>query len=266
MRVPGLLIAGVAALVVGIVGLAVVAPAGAASPGAWGGWGFTTGGMMGPSGRMGPGAMGGMGAMMDPEMMGSGMLGGMGTMMGGPLAATARPLGIEDAARTAERAVQSLGNPDLAFDEVHSFAYNFSVPVYEKSTGAFAFELVIDRFTGATMPEMGPTMVWNTKYGMMAGAAGGMGGVGPGGMPGGQPPTVDTPIARDQAVRLAQQFLDAFLPGTMTGAVHDFYGYRTIHVERDGRVQGMISVNGSTGAVWYHTWHGDFLEGWQRPA
>ena len=110
--------------------------------------------------------------------------------------------------------------------------------------------------------------------GGMMGPDGIMGGnnmMGPGGMmgPGRQPgiqgpPTADTPITADQALTMAQQFLDGFLPGTKTGDVDVFYSFRTIDVNRDGRKQGMLSVNGYTGAVWYHTWHGDFLESWQR--
>jgi hypothetical protein len=30
---------------------------------------------------------------------------------------------------------------------------------------------------------------------------------------------------------------------------------------KDGRIDGMLSVNGSTGAVWYHNWHGAFIAG-----
>lgn len=64
-----------------------------------------------------------------------GMMGGMGSMMGGPFASTARSITTDDAVRIAERHLQGMGNPDLAFDEVHAFAYNFYVPAYEKSTG-----------------------------------------------------------------------------------------------------------------------------------
>jgi hypothetical protein len=29
---------------------------------------------------------------------------------------------------------------------------------------------------------------------------------------------------------------------------------------KDDQVYGMLSVNGYTGDVWYHTWHGDFID------
>jgi hypothetical protein len=39
-----------------------------------------------------------------------------------------------------------------------------------------------------------------------------------------------------------------------------FYGYYTIDFEKDGKVIGMLSVNGYSGQVFLHTWHGTFIE------
>ena len=65
----------------------------------------------------------------------------------------------------------------------------------------------------------------------------------------------------DQALDFAQQWLDQNLPGTLVAEKADtFYGYYTIHVMKDGQVYGMLSVNDYTGEVWYHTWHGNFVE------
>ena len=36
-------------------------------------------------------------------------------------------------------------------------------------------------------------------------------------------------------------------------------GYFTIDVTASGKKVGMLSVNQTTGAAWYHTWHGGFL-------
>ena len=36
-------------------------------------------------------------------------------------------------------------------------------------------------------------------------------------------------------------------------------GYFTLETLRGGRISGMISVNASSGAVWYHWWHGRFV-------
>jgi len=54
-------------------------------------------------------------------------------------------------------------------------------------------------------------------------------------------------------------FLDAHLAGTTTDEAIAFPGYYTIDVTRNGHPIGMLSVNASTGAVWYHAWHGMFI-------
>lgn len=38
-----------------------------------------------------------------------------------------------------------------------------------------------------------------------------------------------------------------------------FYGYHTFDFGRDGKIIGMFSVNGYSGQVWYHGWHGVFI-------
>lgn len=68
-------------------------------------------------------------------------------------------------------------------------------------------------------------------------------------------------ITAGQAITLAQRWLDARMPGTMAGDEADqFYGYYTIHTMADGAISGMLSVSGYTGQVWYHSWHGDFID------
>jgi heat shock protein HslJ len=39
-----------------------------------------------------------------------------------------------------------------------------------------------------------------------------------------------------------------------------FYGYYTLDFSKDGKVSGMLSVNGYSGQVFLHTWHGSFIE------
>jgi hypothetical protein len=54
--------------------------------------------------------------------------------------------------------------------------------------------------------------------------------------------------------------LKAYLPGTsVADGVDRFYGYYNLDILKDGKTYGMLSVNGYTGAVWYHTWHGDWI-------
>jgi hypothetical protein len=161
------------------------------------------------------------------------------------------PITIDTAVTIAQRYLTSLSNPDLAIDEVEEYTQNFYVLYYEKSTGNGAFEMLIDKYTGSIYPEMGPNMMWNTKYGMMSG-----------GMMGwlrGTPSTVMS-LTTDQAKAYAQQYLNASLLGTTVGDVTTFYGYYHIDVLLSGNTYGMLSVNGYTGQVWYHTWHGTFVQ------
>jgi hypothetical protein len=168
-----------------------------------------------------------------------------------PTIATATPITIGNAVTIAQNYVASLNNPDLAVDEVEEYTQNFYVLIYEKSTGNGAFEMLIDKYTGSIYPEPGPNMMWNTKYGMMSG---GMMGLLRG------TPTTAMPVTVDQAKTNAQQFLNANYLGTTVGDVDTFYGYYHVDVLLNGNTYGMLSVNGYTGQVWYHTWHGAFIQ------
>ncbi|MBU4077856.1 MAG: PepSY domain-containing protein, partial [Euryarchaeota archaeon] len=135
------------------------------------------------------------------------------------------------------------GNTDIVLTEVLEFDNNFYAGVKEKSTGTHAFELLVNKYTGAVVPEMGPNMMWNTKYGHM---------------------TLNTQesstVTEKQAIEIAQKYLDTELPGTEVEDADTFYGYYTLEVKKDDKLYGMLSVNANTGAVWYHNWHGTFIK------
>jgi hypothetical protein len=158
---------------------------------------------------------------------------------------------LDQAAESARQYLAAYGDQDLALTEVMEFSDNFYAEVKEQSTGVHAFELLIDRYTGAVYPEPGPNMMWNTRYGHMGGMMGG----------GGRRQAGPMPVNPELAREIAQGWLDKFLPGMSAAQQADtFYGYYTIHIMKDGQVYGMLSVNGYTGDVWYHTWHGDFIQ------
>jgi len=188
----------------------------------------------------------------------NGMMGGM--MRGYNVNPSGQRITIDQATQTAQRYLASLVNPDLAIDEIMEFQYNFYVIYYEKSTGIGAFEMLIDPYTGRIFPEYGPNMMWNTKYGMMGGMLGGGGMMG--GMMGGQrgSPTVNMPVTQDQAITIAENYLKTYLLGASTEEPDVFYGYYTIHILKSGEIYGMLSVNGYSGRVWYHDWHGTFVQ------
>jgi len=160
-----------------------------------------------------------------------------------------RVYSMDNALSISERYLTSLNSPDLAVGEIMEFEQNFYVVYYERSTGIAAFEMLIDKSTGRIFPEYGPNMMWNTKYGH-------------GGMMGGwsQAPSGQMPIDQDEAALITQEFLDQSYPGTIAEDTHPFYGYYTVHVAKDGETYGMLSVNGYDGAVWYHNWHGSYVQ------
>jgi len=62
---------------------------------------------------------------------------------------------------------QSLGgwnNDDLEVAEMMEFSNHFYAIVQEESTGIGAFEVLVDKVSGAVHPEPGPNMMWNLKY------------------------------------------------------------------------------------------------------
>ncbi len=226
-----------------------------------GGWG--PGSMMGgwgPGGMMGRGMMGGWRYGITPTTGITGTMpygygpGACPVMGGWGRPGTGTPISLDQAIEKAQQFLTAYGNSDLTLTEVMEFSNHFYAEVKEESTGIHALELLIDRYTGTVHPEPGPNMMWNTKYGHMGGMMGGMMG-GWWGRPNG--PMTVTP---EQARTNAQQWLDANLPGTTVAPEADaFYGYYAIHVLQNDAVVGMLSVNGYTGQVWYHTWHGDFI-------
>jgi hypothetical protein len=157
-------------------------------------------------------------------------------------------LTLEDARRAVEQYIAGLGFSNLEIAEVMEFENNFYAIVRETDTGIGAMELLVDKWTGVVGPEMGPNMMWNGKYGMHRG----------GWMMGGGAAITNT-IPPEEAAQIAQRWLDAYRPGVTVEDVDPFYGYYTIHTLRDGKIEGMLSVHGTTGQVWYHTWHGGFI-------
>jgi hypothetical protein len=168
--------------------------------------------------------------------------------MGGSYRApTSGQISMEDAQNAVERYIEHWDG-QLEGAELMEFEGNFYAIVREHETGMGAMELLVDKTTGIVDPEMGPNMMWNARYGMHRRGMMGMS-------------REINSISEDRAVDIAQTWLDRNKPGVTTEEHADpFYGYYTIHTLRDGEVEGMLSVHGSTGQVWYHTWHGDYIQ------
>jgi hypothetical protein len=195
-------------------------------------------------------------------MMGGGMMGGMMVNSNSPFF-TAKPLTLAEATETLNAYLTHLNDSNLAVDEVMIFDNHAYAEIVEKDTGIGAMEVLVDPNTKAVYPEMGPNMMWNLKYGMRSGFGRyGMMGM----MRGNLSPTdisAEKPITPEKAVETAQTYLDTYFKAanlTVAPEADPFYGYYTLHVNKDGQTAGMLSVNGYTGQVLPHTWHGKLLE------
>jgi len=157
-------------------------------------------------------------------------------------------LTIDDSLKAAHDYIEYTGVSGLAVAEIMEFSNHFYVDVYEEDTGIHAFEIIIEK-DGDVYPEHGPNMMWNTKYGHHGG-----------GMMGTSPESAQMPINEVDSITYAQNYLDEYMLGAEATEPHRFYGYYTLHVEKDGNIIGMLSVDGFSGDVWYHNWHGDFVQ------
>lgn len=203
-------------------------------------------GMMG-QGMMGQGMMSGEDEGY-PYGMGPGMMmrpGMMGMMWG--YDANAEQIALDQAAEAVEQYLKAYVG-DLELAEIMEFKYNYYAEIEDAKTGVHAMELLVNKYTGQVYPEPGPNMMWNTKYGMM------------GSRYVESEALAKMPVSQEKAKELAQAYLDKRMPGIKVGGADTFYGYYTLHTFKDGMIEGMLSVNGYSGAVWYHHWHGPFIK------
>jgi hypothetical protein len=165
-------------------------------------------------------------------------------------------IGIDRAVQVAQNTAASSSGGGLRADEVIGFSQNYYASIREKDSGIGAFEILIDRASGSVTREPGPDMMWNTKYSMRGAVMTG------GGMMGGSVlnPSRAMTVQAQQAQGIAQRWLDSNRSGATTKSPDEFYGFYTVDFESSGHLAGMVSVNGYTGQVWYHSWHGTFIQ------
>jgi hypothetical protein len=198
----------------------------------------------------------------------------MGQWSGRPQTPVPPPITLNEAQAIARQYLVSTGNPNLAVKEIMEFQNNFYVMFYEKDTGIGAFEMLIWKqasssgmvggnmgmsggmmsggtVTGRIVPEPGPNMMWNTKYAMMQGMMGPYSQAGV---------TGQMQVDEQEAKSIAETYLSQNFPGSHVEGITRFYGYYTIDFQKDDKIVGMLSVNGYSGEVWYHSWHGAFVQ------
>jgi hypothetical protein len=194
----------------------------------------------------------------------------------GSRTATPTPIGLLTVQHDVETWLSVSGFNGFHVDEVMAFTNNDYAAVSD-ATGKPAFELLVSPQASWLMEEPA-SMMWNTKYGMitLGGFTVAPGAVGPFMMRGGSTMMggsgmmggASTWYARGNgkvtslaaAVVVANTWLAKARPGeTAETDGRTFPGYYTLDTTKNGKTAGMLSVNATTGAVWYHGWHGTFL-------
>jgi hypothetical protein len=157
------------------------------------------------------------------------------------LSGDARPVTSIAAARA--RASQAAAPAGLHPGEVIWFDNGFYVELKD-SHGDAATEVIVNPVDGMVTTEPGPAMMWNTRYGMHGRSAA----------------QGAASVSSDRAKVIAQGWLDRNQPDVSVMSVDAYPGYYTVDIGRSGTITGMLSVNASSGQVWFHTWHGTFID------
>ncbi len=167
---------------------------------------------------------------------------------GSILSQNTRDLSFESVKKLAEDYISNYGS-NLKITEIMEFSKNYYIEVIEEDNGIGAMELLVDKTTGNIFQEYGPNMMWNLKYGMHAKKNTSVN-------------RFNMPIDEEKAGELASGYLAKSARNEVAeNEAERFYGYYTIHTtDKDGNILGMLSVNGFSGDVWYHSWHGVFIE------
>lgn len=194
-------------------------PGGAGDTPNWAG----PGPMMGANGRGGGGSPSGAGG---APMLGGGMMSGRVWLVGDGVR-------VDTITQARARATRAAAPSGLTPGEVMQFTNNFYVELKDAS-GAATTEVLVDPATGAVSTEYGPAMMWNTGSRTAA-------------------------MSAEEAVAIANRWLQANAAGQTAGKAEAYPGYYTIDTASGGTTAGMLSVNATTGAVWYHTWHDRFV-------
>jgi len=128
--------------------------------------------------------------------------------------------------------------PQAQVQKLMEFSSAYYAQIVDIHSGEGLVELLIDRYTGAAIPAPGPISSPN-------GSAAGIG-------------TGDQIFDEEKARSQADRFLAGYLPGSIALEVQVFPGYYSVSFGRQG-VEGLLSVNSSTGEVWVHSCNGIFI-------
>jgi len=182
-------------------------------------------------------------------MMGGQGVNGYGMMSGGY---DAKSLGVDlangevasfDQAVAIAKAYTQMINQDLVISQLHEYSNVYGVELNEGKTGAKAYEVMVYKNGGQMITNMGPNIMWNTKYGHMNWGTDGA-----------------VTISEEQATKNAQGLVTNMGQGYSIGKPELAPGYYEFMVQKDGKNYAELDVNGYTGQVWLQSWQGPIIQ------
>jgi hypothetical protein len=151
------------------------------------------------------------------------------------------PIDTPDEARAAVQAFINGSNSSLQISELWEYGTVYKAELSD-TKGAMAFDLIVDKFTGAIMPEMGMSMMLNASYGkgMYKTPAFGK----------------SLTLTQAQATGYAQAHIDNNKLGYTIETPEIYPGYYKFHTTTATGFGMDIMVNGYNGGVWMNTFLG----------
>jgi hypothetical protein len=166
----------------------------------------------------------------------------------------AAPMSAEQAQQAALEYLSRSELSGLTVGDIILFNNHAYVEIVEKDSGRGAFQVLVDPASLAVGFEPGPSVTWNQKYHLTPGSSTKI-------QIAAENIPAEMAVSLEQARQAAQRFIELVLPGAEVAAgARPFYGYYTFRLLQDGKLVGLVSVNGSTQAVVPHVWNGAVIE------
>jgi len=154
------------------------------------------------------------------------------------------PITNEGGARTVINSFIKLAYSNLQISELWEYGTAYKAELSD-THGARAFDLVVDKFTGAVSPEMGMSMMLNASYGKGLYKTYSFG--------------IKLALTPERAKEIAQQFAGDNNLGYTLGTPETYPGYYKFHTTKadaDDQFGMDIMVNGYNGGIWMNTFLG----------
>ena len=200
--------------------------------------GGSGGGYMGPGLHLGPNPTPGSGYGHGMAGVGGLISGMMGNTMAYGYLDVFNPITSQEEARATIQGFIDLAGSDLSISELWEYGSVYKAELSD-TKGVKAFDLIVDKFTGAVSPEMGMSMMLNASYGRGLYRMRSFG--------------TRLTLTPQQATDVAQTFVDKNALGYTLDTPETYPGYYKFHTTAGTELGMDIMVNGYSGRIWMDT-------------